>query len=277
MHNGDGSAAEQAPQPAAAELLDEVHRVDAELRQQSGVLVGVDLRGEFLVGLLRLGVVALGTEELEDLVLVDLHGSCGTQRSRIAVSNRRLDDRPELPVRSGREPRPDGRTCPAGRPVTAPPQAGRTMSTQVEELLKPFPIKEFHPFPRATMGPVAPAGGRLPAHRCRCRGRRHRSAGHALRRARPDRGPVLPRDARTARRTWLACYRGDDGPLLPFLAVGAIGLVSMAGHLVQLTLALLGLIPTAAMRLPQAAAGEDEVRAGAAGLVTAGLLPATEG
>ena len=26
---------------------------------------------------------------------------------------------------------------------------------QVDELLKPFPIKEFHPFPRALMGPGA--------------------------------------------------------------------------------------------------------------------------
>ena len=26
---------------------------------------------------------------------------------------------------------------------------------KVEELLKPFPIKEFHPFPRAMMGPGA--------------------------------------------------------------------------------------------------------------------------
>ena len=26
---------------------------------------------------------------------------------------------------------------------------------QVDELLKPFPIKEFHPFPRAMMGPGA--------------------------------------------------------------------------------------------------------------------------
>ena len=26
---------------------------------------------------------------------------------------------------------------------------------QVEELLKPFPIKEFHPFPRAMLGPGA--------------------------------------------------------------------------------------------------------------------------
>jgi 4-hydroxy-tetrahydrodipicolinate synthase len=32
--------------------------------------------------------------------------------------------------------------------------------------------------------------------------------------------------------TGLAYYSGDDGLLLPFLAVGAIGLVSMAGHLI---------------------------------------------
>ncbi len=25
---------------------------------------------------------------------------------------------------------------------------------QVEELLKPFPLKEFHPFPRALIGPA---------------------------------------------------------------------------------------------------------------------------
>jgi 4-hydroxy-tetrahydrodipicolinate synthase len=118
--------------------------------------------------------------------------------------------------------------------------------------------------------------------------------------------------------TGLACYSGDDGLLLPFLAVGAVGLVSMAGHLVgneltqvirefdsgdpaaaratflsvlpaidlvcgsgngalraKLTLALLGLIPTPAMRLPQAAADEDEVREVRAGLVAAGLLPRT--
>jgi 4-hydroxy-tetrahydrodipicolinate synthase len=116
--------------------------------------------------------------------------------------------------------------------------------------------------------------------------------------------------------TGLAGYSGDDGLLLPFLAVGAVGLVSMAGHLVgdqlaqvirefaagdpaaaratfctalpaidlicgsgngalrsKLTLALLGLIPSAAMRLPHAAADDDEVREVRAGLVAAGLLP----
>jgi 4-hydroxy-tetrahydrodipicolinate synthase len=114
--------------------------------------------------------------------------------------------------------------------------------------------------------------------------------------------------------TGLAYYSGDDGLLLPFLSVGAVGLVSMAGHLVgdqlaavirdfdvdpaaaratfasvlpvidlisgsgngalrsKLTLTLLGLIPSAAMRLPQAAAGEDEVLEVRAALITAGLL-----
>jgi len=115
--------------------------------------------------------------------------------------------------------------------------------------------------------------------------------------------------------TGLAFYSGDDGLLLPFLSVGAVGLVSMAGHLVgaeladvirkfdagdtagaratfvsvlpvidlisgsgngalrsKLTLALLGLIPTAAMRLPQAGADDDEVDEVRAALAAAGLL-----
>jgi 4-hydroxy-tetrahydrodipicolinate synthase len=115
-------------------------------------------------------------------------------------------------------------------------------------------------------------------------------------------------------RTGLAYYSGDDGLLLPFLSVGAVGLVSMAAHLAgdqlaavirdfdtdpagaratftsvlplidlicgsgngalrsKLTLTLLGLIPSAAMRLPQAAAGEDEVLEVRAALIEAGLL-----
>jgi 4-hydroxy-tetrahydrodipicolinate synthase len=115
--------------------------------------------------------------------------------------------------------------------------------------------------------------------------------------------------------TDVSYYSGDDGLLLAFLAVGAVGLVSMAGHLIgaelaqligdfevgdvakarsrfvsvlpvvdlicgsgngvlrsKLTLALLGLIPTATMRLPQAAADDDEVRTVQAALVAAGLL-----
>lgn len=117
--------------------------------------------------------------------------------------------------------------------------------------------------------------------------------------------------------TGLAYYSGDDGLLLPFLAVGAVGIVSMAAHLVgdqlakvirqfdagdvaaaratfvsalpaidlicgsgngalrsKLTLALLGLIPTATMRLPQAAPDDDEVAEVRAGLVRARLLEA---
>jgi 4-hydroxy-tetrahydrodipicolinate synthase len=115
--------------------------------------------------------------------------------------------------------------------------------------------------------------------------------------------------------TGLAWYSGDDGLLLPFLAVGAVGLVSMAAHLVgaelarvieefergdvaaarttfrsvlpavdliggsgngalraKLTLALTGVIPSAAMRLPQTPADDDEVAEVRAGLVAAGLL-----
>jgi 4-hydroxy-tetrahydrodipicolinate synthase len=130
-------------------------------------------------------------------------------------------------------------------------------------------------------------------------------------------------DLQTATRvlagTGLAGYCGDDGLLLPFLAVGAVGLVSMAAHLVgdqlaqvirefdagdpaaaratflgalpavdlvcgsgngalraKLTLALLGLIPSPAVRLPQAAADDDEVRDVRAGLVAAGLHPRLE-
>jgi 4-hydroxy-tetrahydrodipicolinate synthase len=115
--------------------------------------------------------------------------------------------------------------------------------------------------------------------------------------------------------TGLAYYSGDDGLLLPFLAVGAVGLVSMAGHIVgdtlarvireyecgdngtartsflsalpaidlicgsgngalrsKLTLSLLGLIPTATMRLPQAAAGDSEVAEVRSELSAAGFL-----
>ena len=115
--------------------------------------------------------------------------------------------------------------------------------------------------------------------------------------------------------TGLAYYSGDDALLLPFLAVGAVGLVSMSAHLVgdelaavirqfeagdvvgarktflsvlpvidlicgsgngalrsKLSLALLGLIPSTAMRLPQAEADDDEVREVRDALVSIGLL-----
>jgi 4-hydroxy-tetrahydrodipicolinate synthase len=117
-------------------------------------------------------------------------------------------------------------------------------------------------------------------------------------------------------RTGLAFYSGDDALLLPFLSVGAVGLVSMAAHLIgnelaqvirefaagdvpaaratflsvapvidlicgsgngalrsKLTLALLGVIPSAAMRLPQAEADEDEVEEVRSIMVALGLLP----
>lgn len=116
-------------------------------------------------------------------------------------------------------------------------------------------------------------------------------------------------------RTGLAWYGGDDTLLLPFLSIGAVGLVSMAAHLVgdeladvirrfevgdvvgareafaavlpvvdvvcgsgngalrsKLTLALLGLLPGATMRLPQAAASPEEVADVRAALVAAGRL-----
>ncbi len=120
---------------------------------------------------------------------------------------------------------------------------------------------------------------------------------------------------RSIARTGLAWYSGDDGMLLPFLSVGAVGLVSMAAHLVgdelaavirawdegdhatarerfvdllpvvdlitgtgngalrcKLTLHLLGLLPSAAMRLPHVEADEAEVAQVRAALVAAGLL-----
>ena len=116
-------------------------------------------------------------------------------------------------------------------------------------------------------------------------------------------------------RTGLAWYSGDDGMLLPYLAMGAVGLVSMAAHLVgdelagvirsfdtgdvatarkeftavlplidvicgsgngalraKIALTLLGLIPSAAMRLPQVAADDAETAEVRAVLAAAGLL-----
>lgn len=117
-------------------------------------------------------------------------------------------------------------------------------------------------------------------------------------------------------RTGLAWYSGDDGLLLPFLAVGAVGLVSMSGHLVgdelaavirafdagdvdtaralfvdllpvidvvccsgngalrcKTALNLLGLIPSATMRLPQVGADAAETEVVRQVLASVGLLP----
>lgn len=119
--------------------------------------------------------------------------------------------------------------------------------------------------------------------------------------------------------TGLAYYAGDDAFLLPFLAVGGVGAVSMAAHLVgdelaevirafdegdlvkarevflstmplvdlicgsgngalrsKLSLALLGLIPGATMRLPQVAPDDEEVAEVRAALVAAGRLDRPE-
>ena len=117
-------------------------------------------------------------------------------------------------------------------------------------------------------------------------------------------------------RTGLAWYSGDDGLLLPFLSVGAVGLVSMSGHLVgdelaavirtfdggdvakaralfvdllpvidvvcgsgngalrcKTALHLLGLIPSATMRLPQVGADAAETEHVRDVLASTGLLP----
>ena len=120
---------------------------------------------------------------------------------------------------------------------------------------------------------------------------------------------------RSIARTGLAWYSGDDGLLLPFLSVGAVGLVSMTAHLVgdelaaiiadfatgdtdralagfiaiqpvvdlicgsgngalrtKLTLHLLGLLPSATMRLPHVEADATETAQVRTALVAAGLL-----
>ncbi|GEN79299.1 4-hydroxy-tetrahydrodipicolinate synthase [Actinotalea fermentans] len=134
----------------------------------------------------------------------------------------------------------------------------------------------------------------------------------ALKDATGDPQAALPRIARTG----LAWYSGDDGLLLPFLAVGAVGLVSMAAHIVgdelaavirafddgdvaaartqfadllpvidviggsgngalrsKTALHLLGLIPSATMRLPHVGADEAETEHVRSVLVATGLLP----
>src|SRR4051794_14158145 len=60
---------------AAAQLAEQVLRVDAELVQQAGVSFGVDLVGQFLFGLLRLVAGGVLADELENLVFGDLHGN----------------------------------------------------------------------------------------------------------------------------------------------------------------------------------------------------------
>ncbi|MGY1608780.1 4-hydroxy-tetrahydrodipicolinate synthase [Geodermatophilus sp. SYSU D00700] len=142
----------------------------------------------------------------------------------------------------------------------------------------------------------------------------HRLAGHQRVVAVKDATGDVAAATRLVADTGLAWYCGDDHLLLPFLAVGAVGLVSTSGHLVgdrlaevvalaeagdlaaarkvfldvlpvvdlvcgtgngalrsKLALALLGRLPSAAVRLPQVPAGDAEVAEVRAGLAAAGL------
>ncbi|MGY1671885.1 4-hydroxy-tetrahydrodipicolinate synthase family protein [Geodermatophilus sp. SYSU D00710] len=142
----------------------------------------------------------------------------------------------------------------------------------------------------------------------------HRLAGHPRVVAVKDATGDVAAATRLVADTGLAWYCGDDHLLLPFLAVGAVGLVSTSGHLVgdrlaevvalaeagdlaaarktfldvlpvvdlvcgtgngalrsKLALALLGRLPSAAVRLPQVPAGDAEVAEVRAGLAAAGL------
>ena len=55
---------------AAGQLGGQLLRVDADLREQVGVLLGVDLVGELAIGLVGLVVLAAVAQQLDDLVLV---------------------------------------------------------------------------------------------------------------------------------------------------------------------------------------------------------------
>src|SRR3954469_16564310 len=69
-----GDAAGAAP--TAAEHADQLTGVEAEALEDARVLVRVDLVGQFAVGLLGLVVLAARPQQLEDLFLGYLHGSC---------------------------------------------------------------------------------------------------------------------------------------------------------------------------------------------------------
>src|SRR4029450_2293873 len=71
---GTGRGDSELGQAAAAhELLDELLGVDAELLEEAGVPVRVDLVGELLGGLVGLVLLAAVAEQVEDHVLVELH------------------------------------------------------------------------------------------------------------------------------------------------------------------------------------------------------------
>src|SRR4051812_14457461 len=72
------SEAELVAQPAeatsAARELQQLARIEAELRQQALVALRVHLVRQLLLRLLRLVVLAALAQQLQDLVLGDLHG-----------------------------------------------------------------------------------------------------------------------------------------------------------------------------------------------------------
>jgi hypothetical protein len=63
-----------AEPPGEAAALQELTRIDPVLAQQVRVLVGVDRVGQLLLGRARLVLLPLRAEQVEDRVLVDLHG-----------------------------------------------------------------------------------------------------------------------------------------------------------------------------------------------------------
>jgi hypothetical protein len=65
-------AAELVAQPAG-EFAEQVIDVDPELGEQSGITLGVYLVRQLLLRLVGLARVARRPEEVEDLLLVDLH------------------------------------------------------------------------------------------------------------------------------------------------------------------------------------------------------------
>src|SRR5918992_807746 len=94
------------PAGAAAESADEVARIDAELLQQAGVLLRVDLVGQLALGLRRLVVLAARTQQLEDLVLGDPHEGPPSVGCPRPARRSRPGNRGE--VTSGTCRRPDG-------------------------------------------------------------------------------------------------------------------------------------------------------------------------
>ncbi len=140
-------------------------------------------------------------------------------------------------------------TAPTSWPVSAPTTPTTAWSWPARGGARRRP----RPAGRHAVLQQAPAGGPLPA--LHGRRRRRRAARDALRHPRPQRRPDQHRDARPPRRAprivankdakgdlgragWaiarsgLAWYSGDDMLNLPLLSIGAVGFVSVVGHVV---------------------------------------------